>query len=314
MTRPRVVVAPSAGGQLAPLIEASGGVVVDDPAEADAIVWTDPGDPKGLKGLLGRSPARWVQLPFAGIESFFEANVIDPDRTWTCAKGIYGPATAEHAVALTLAAARRLHAHARARTWTSTERVGSGFGAAERRLKGTTITVVGTGGIGREYIRMIRPLEPRIVAVNRSGRVVGEADETMAVADIDEVLPRADFVVLALSLTPASRGLLDARRLALMKPDAWIVNVARGGVVDTGALVDALRAGRVGGAALDVTDPEPLPDGHPLWSLDNALVTPHVANTWDMAVPELAGMVARNVERFAAGKPLEGLVDPSLGY
>ena len=314
MTEPRVLIAPTAGHQLAPLIEASGGRVVDDPKDADAIVWTDPGDPQGLKKLLERSPARWVQLPFAGIESFFAAGAIDPARTWTCAKGIYGPATAEHALALTLAAARRLHVHARARRWTSTEKVGSGFGASEVRLKGTTIVVVGSGGIGRAFIQMVRPLEPSVIAVNRSGGLVEGADESLPVARLDDVLPRADFVVLALSLTPESRGLLDERRLALMKPTAWVVNVARGGVIDTDALVDALRAGRIGGAALDVTDPEPLPVGHPLWALDNALITPHVANTWDMAVPELAGMVARNVERFAAGEPLEGLVSPELGY
>ena len=314
MTEPRILIGPTAGNQLAPLIEASGGRVVDDPKIADAIVWTDPGDPKGLKQLLRRSPARWIQLPFAGIESFFAQDVIDPERTWTCAKGIYGPATAEHALALTLAAARRLHVHARATTWSSTEKVGSGFGAAEIRLKGTTVVVVGTGGIGSAYIRMVRPLEPSIVAVNRSGAAVEGADRALSVENLDEVLPAADFVVLALSLTPDSRGLIDARRLELMKGSAWVINVARGGVVDTDALVAALRDHRIGGAALDVTDPEPLPDGHPLWSLDNVLITPHVANTWDMAVPELAGLVARNVERFAAGEPLEGLVDPALGY
>jgi D-3-phosphoglycerate dehydrogenase len=314
VSEPRVLIAPTAGNQLAPLIEASGGRVVDEAKSADAIVWTDPGDPKGLKRLLAKSSARWVQLPFAGIESFFAAGVIDPARIWTCAKGIYGPATAEHALALTLAAARRLHVHARLRTWTSNEKVGSGFGAAETRLKGRTVVVVGTGGIGRAYIDMVGPLEPDLVAVNRSGSPVDGVAETLPIERLDDVLPRADFVVLALSLTPESRRMFDTRRLALMKPTAWIVNVARGGVIDTEALVEALREGRLGGAALDVTEPEPLPDGHPLWSLPNALVTPHVANTWDMAVPELAGMVARNVEHFAAGEALEGLVDPELGY
>jgi phosphoglycerate dehydrogenase-like enzyme len=102
--------------------------------------------------------------------------------------------------------------------------------------------------------------------------------------------------------------------LSRMGPKAWLVNVARGGIVDTGALVDALRAKQIGGAALDVTDPEPLPDGHPLWVLDNALITPHVANTWEMALPELRGLVRRNVAHFAAGEPLEGVVDPLTGY
>lgn len=314
MTEPRILIAPSAGEQLGPLVEGAGGRVTDDPAVADAIVWTDPGDPPGLGELLQRSPARWVQLPFAGIESFFEAGVIDADRTWTCAKGIYGPATAEHALALVLAAARRLHVHARSDTWTSRERVGSGFGAPEIRLKGTTILVIGGGGIGRAFISMAAPLEPRLVAVTRSGHEVEGAAASHSVAELDGLLPSADFVVLALSLTPESRHLIDGSRLRAMKDSAWIVNVARGGVVDTDALVEALREGTIGGAALDVTDPEPLPDGHPLWQLDNALITPHVANTWDMAVPELAGLVVRNVENFAAGRSLEGLVDPQAGY
>ncbi len=99
-----------------------------------------------------------------------------------------------------------------------------------------------------------------------------------------------------------------------MRGHAWLVNVARGGLVDTDALVRALQDEAIGGAALDVTEPEPLPPGHPLWDLPNALITPHVANTWSMAVPELAAMVGRNVARFAAGEPLEGVVDPALGY
>ncbi|MQB00085.1 MAG: hydroxyacid dehydrogenase, partial [Actinobacteria bacterium] len=106
----------------------------------------------------------------------------------------------------------------------------------------------------------------------------------------------------------------DARRLALMKPHAWLVNVARGAHVDTDALVAALEARSIGGAALDVTEPEPLPEGHPLWGMDNALITSHVANTWDMALPELRAMVERNVSAFAAGRELEGLVDIDLGY
>jgi phosphoglycerate dehydrogenase-like enzyme len=117
-----------------------------------------------------------------------------------------------------------------------------------------------------------------------------------------------------LSLTPETRHIVDADRLSTMKDTAWLVNVARGGHVDTDALVAALSRGTIGGAALDVTDPEPLPEGHPLWSLDNALITSHIANTWEMALPELRAMVERNVSAFASGRELEGLVDPELGY
>jgi D-3-phosphoglycerate dehydrogenase len=121
-------------------------------------------------------------------------------------------------------------------------------------------------------------------------------------------------VVLALALTPETTGLVGVEELALMDGDAWLVNVARGAHVVTDDLVAALDAGAIGGAALDVTDPEPLPDGHPLWALDNCLVTPHVANTWEMAEPLLAERVRANVERWGRGEALLGLVDPRLGY
>jgi phosphoglycerate dehydrogenase-like enzyme len=296
-----------------PLIEQAGGRVVESP-DADAVVWTDPGDAIGLKHLLADSPARWIQLPFAGIESFFEAGVIDASRTWTCAKGIYGPATAEHALALILLAARRLHVHAKASSWASEARVGSGFGASERRLRGATVVLVGTGGIGRALVEMLEPLGPRVVGVNRSGRALEGAASTVGVDRLGEVLPEADFVVLAAAHTPETHHLIGPDALAAMGADAWLINVARGGLVDSDALVAALGRGAIGGAALDVTDPEPLPDGHALWSMDNAVITPHVANTWDMAVPELAALVGRNVTRFAAGEELEGLVDPAAGY
>ena len=313
MTTPAIAVAPSGEEMFGPLIEEAGGRLVGA-SEADGLVWTDPGDAGGLKDLLAQSPARWVQLPFAGIESFFAAGAIDADRTWTCAKGIYGPATAEHALALILMAARRLHVHALATSWASEARVGSGFGASERRLVGATVVIVGTGGIGRSLVQMLAPLGPRIIGVNRSGAELAGAARTVTADRLSEVLPDADFVVLAAAHTPETHHLIDAAALAAMPAGAWIINVARGPLVDSEALVETLSEGGIGGAALDVTDPEPLPDGHPLWSFDNVVVTPHVANTWDMALPELAALVGRNVRRFARGQRLEGLVDPSAGY
>ena len=286
-------------------VSAAGGEV-GDVARADAILWTDPLRPDGLGAALGESPARWIQLPFAGIEPFFEAGVIDPDHIWTCAKGIYGRSTAEHALTLMLAAARHLPAHIRARSW-----AGAG---SERRLKDAVVLVIGTGGIGRALAEMLEPLEARVVGVNRSGDPMPGAERTATVDGLPKLVPDADFVVLAAALTDETRGLIGGEYLSLMQPDAWLVNVGRGGLVQTDALVAALRGRSIGGAALDVTDPEPLPDGHPLWELDNAIVTPHVANTWDMALPELRALVRRNVARYGAGEELEGLIDPHLGY
>ncbi len=119
---------------------------------------------------------------------------------------------------------------------------------------------------------------------------------------------------LTLALTPETAGLIGSSQLAAIGPDGWLVNVSRGAHVDTAALVDALRTGAISGAALDVTDPEPLPDGHPLWTIDNCLITPHTAGTYAMVKPYLAARVTANVRRFAAGEPLLGVVDPALGY
>jgi phosphoglycerate dehydrogenase-like enzyme len=132
--------------------------------------------------------------------------------------------------------------------------------------------------------------------------------------ELDAVILGADALVLALALTPDTDGLVDRRRLDLLAEDAWLVNVARGRHVVTDDLVAALRDGSLGGAGLDVTEPEPLPDGHPLWRLPNVLLTPHVGDTPEMAVPLLGTRVRENVRRWAAGEPLLGPVDPVAGY
>ena len=310
-TRPQVAIAPVVEKRFVDAVKEGRGAPVDDPTRADALIWVNPADPMGLGEVLRSSPARWVQLPFAGIESFFDAKVIDPKRTWTCAKGVYGPATAEHALALTLAASRRLMDHARADSWRSG---GGGFGAPERRLRDSTVLIVGTGGIGRALVPMLQPLGPRILAVNRSGEPLEGAAVTETTESLPHLLQEADFVVLAAALTSETRGLFDGLMLEYMKEDAWLINVARGALVVTDDLVKALDHRTIGGAALDVTDPEPVPDSHLLWFLDNVLITPHVANTWDMALPELTALIRRNVRHFVEDEPLEGLVDVEAGY
>jgi phosphoglycerate dehydrogenase-like enzyme len=140
------------------------------------------------------------------------------------------------------------------------------------------------------------------------------AVRTLQTGQLAQALPGARVVFVALALTPQTEHIIGAAELVAMRPDAWLVNVARGRHVDTGALVDALRSRSIGGAALDVTDPEPLPGGHPLWDLDNAIITPHTADTPQMIQRMLSRRIGRNVAAFAAGRPLEGLVDPAAGY
>ncbi|GAC1372416.1 MAG: D-isomer specific 2-hydroxyacid dehydrogenase family protein [Actinomycetota bacterium] len=292
--------------QIAEAVLRAGGVL-GSPAQADAVVWTDPSDPEHLGDILVGSPARWVQLPFAGVDTFAAAGLLEPDRIWTSAKGIYGPMAAEHTLALMLAAARSLPGYARRSTWAGQDELDS------RRMIGQRVLLVGTGGISRALARMLEPLEPTILAVNRSGRPMPGASATAPVAQLRELVGQVDWVVLAAALTVETLRLFDASMFAAMSRQAWLINVARGQMVDTQALVEALTSRGIAGAALDVTDPEPLPDGHPLWSLPNVLITPHTASTWEMALPELAARVERNVISFANGQPLEGLVDTALG-
>jgi D-3-phosphoglycerate dehydrogenase len=306
---PIVAVAPKGEGPFMEAVTAGGGQATGRLKGADALIWLDPDDPRGLKHAVNKHQPKWVQLPFAGIEKFVRKGAIDDGRVWTCAKGIYGSSTAEHALTLMLAASRRLHEHLLAQGWRR-----GGFQTPERRLHGSTVLIVGTGGIGSALAPMLKPLGVRILAVNRSGKPLEGADVTEPVENILGLVAEADYVVLACPLTEETRGLFDRGTLEYMKPDAWLINVARGPVVVTRDLMQVLDKRRIGGAALDVTDPEPLPIGHPLWEMDNVIITPHVANTWDMALPELTALVTRNVKHFAAGEELEGLVDPSVGY
>jgi phosphoglycerate dehydrogenase-like enzyme len=176
------------------------------------------------------------------------------------------------------------------------------------------VVILGGGGITTSLLRLLGPFRARVTVVRRAPVPMDGADEVVGVDRLDEALTGAELVVLALALTPETSGVLDRRRLELLAPHGWVVNVARGAHVVTEDLVAVLAEGRIGGAALDVTDPEPLPDGHPLWSEPRCIVTPHTANTPEMAVPLLSARVTDNVARWIAGEPLLGLVDPAAGY
>jgi len=284
-----------------------GGGRVVEPAAADALLWTDPDDADGLAAVLAEhgSHLRWVQLPWAGIEPY--VGVLDDARLWTCGKGVYAEPVAELALALALAGLRGLPTYLHDAPLSERGTVG-------RNLHGTEVVVVGAGGITDAFLRMVAPFDPHTTVVRRRDVPHPGADRTVPLERIDEVLPEADLVVVACALTPATAGLFDARRLALLGEHTWLVNVARGAHVATDDLVAALRTGTLGGAGLDVTDPEPLPADHPLWDLPNCVITPHVGNTPAMARPLLAERIRTNVARWVAGEPLVGEVDVDAGY
>ncbi|MDQ6838077.1 MAG: hydroxyacid dehydrogenase [Actinomycetota bacterium] len=307
--RPTIAIGPS-DPPIPPVITdavvAGGGTVVGTDAGPQALVWLNSADVEGLKGTLVSTPSvRWVQLPFAGVENVATTGMFDDGRTWTSAKGTYGPACAEHALALALAGLRYLPERIKARSWGD---------QAAGTLLGADVTILGGGGIASDLVRMLTPFETRITVVRRRDVPVAGAARTMPVARLDEALEGALVVFVALALTPETRGIVAAAQFEAMDGDAWLINVARGGHVVTDDLVDALRSKAIAGAGLDVTDPEPLPDGHPLWDLDNCIVTPHTANPLAAAMPLLAGRVRRNVAHLVAGEPFEGLVDVRAGY
>jgi phosphoglycerate dehydrogenase-like enzyme len=302
----RIAVAPNTSELVTDAVQAGGGELVDIGDAPDALVWMDPRNADGLRQVLAEAPtAKWVQLPFAGVENFVRAGVLTPDRTWTCAKGVYAEPTAEHALALALAGLRHLPEHARAQTW------GKQGGTT---LYDAPVVILGGGGITTALLDLLTPYRTRSTVVRRSPEAVPGATRTVGMDQLDEVLRDALVVILALALTPETEHVIGAKQLAAMDESAWLVNVARGRHVDTEALVDALTDKAIGGAALDVTDPEPLPDGHPLWSLPNCIVTPHTANPWQVAQRLLARRITDNVRRFRDGQELLGLVDLDAGY
>jgi D-2-hydroxyacid dehydrogenase (NADP+) len=293
--QPVVHVAPESDRAIEEAVSAAGGRL-GRLEEAAALVWLDS-NPASFPAALPDG-VRWVQLPSAGVETWLDR--VDGARAWTSAAGAYGLPVAEHALTLMLAGARRLADCARASTWTA---------PPAAPLDGSTVAIVGAGGIGRALMRLLEPLDVRIVAVTRRGR-----DGTLPADRLHEALPDAHHVVIAAPATAGTRHLIGAAELEAMRADAWLVNVARGALVDTDALVAALARGAIAGAALDVTDPEPLPDGHPLWSEPRALITPHIANPPVTLRRYLAQRVRENVARFANGEELLSRIDPDAGY
>jgi phosphoglycerate dehydrogenase-like enzyme len=304
-----LLVAPEPAPFAVDAVVQGGGSLPDGAGDnADGVIWL--AGPNGLADTLASHPgARWVQLPYAGVERVVEAGVFHDPRftgvTWTSAKGSYAKPVAEHALALALAGLRHLPQRARASSW------GARAGTS---LYGMEVTILGGGGITEELLRLLEPFGARATVVRRQALPLAGATRVVPPGELDAVLPGALVVFVALALVPETVHVIGAPQLALMGRESWLVNVARGRHVDTAALVQALSSGSIGGAALDVTEPEPLPDGHPLWSLPNCLVTPHSADTEEMTRPLLAERITQNVQRFAAGRPLVGTVDTAAGY
>jgi phosphoglycerate dehydrogenase-like enzyme len=277
--------------------------------------------------LLVRAPdLRWVHSATSGVERALTPSAIARDVVVTNARGVFTRPIAEHVLLMILAIARRLPQLLelqRERTWQPLE---------GRELRDLTIGVIGYGSLGRAIASLATAFGARVVALRRNPAagdrpsIEGGTDDDDAFAveprvdhvygpdALHEFLGEADVVVLAAPLTPETEDLIDEAALAAMKPTAWLVNVARGRLVDDHALVRALRENRIGGVALDTFRDEPLPTASPLWELPNVIVTPHTSWSSARVLDRSIELFCDNLRRFRAGEPLRNVVDRSAGY
>jgi phosphoglycerate dehydrogenase-like enzyme len=263
----------------------------------DVVFFTVPYDrPYGLEPVKRLSGVRVVQALTAGYEHLVP--LLPGDVTLCNARGLHDAGTAEHALGLILAAQRELP------RWTREQDAGRWDHAHTRSLAAARVLIVGYGSIGAALDTRLRACEAETVRVARRPR---PAEEVHGISELDALLPTADVVVLVTPLSEETRGLLDARRLALLPDGALVVNVGRGPVLDTTAMLAEAASGRLR-AALDVTDPEPLPAGHPLWTCPGVFITPHVAGGAADFYPKAAAFITAQVRAFATGEPLRNVV------
>ena len=284
----------SGGGKVAPLSK-----------QVKALIWTDYSAPELLAKTLSENPQiEWVQLPFAGVDAF--AKILAAPVRFTSAKGSYKEPVAEHALALALALGRKLPIRVKATSWGKREAVS---------FYDSNVLIIGAGGIAEELIGMLKPFRAKILVCRNQGEAqVPGAMEVFGLASLSKKISDADLVVVACALTDKTRGMFDLELFSKMKSTAFLVNVARGPIVNTSDLLKALDQGLLAGAAVDVTDPEPLPDGHPMFGRDDLIVTPHTADTKEIVERHFAIRVQQNVKAYLGEGPWIGQVDPERGY
>lgn len=295
-------------------IDSAGHQEVDSIDQAQVYINTTP-DPQEIPKMPAN--IEFVQHCFTGVNQLIDAGVITDDGVpWCNAAGAFAQPVAESALGLLLSQAHHHKRFALEATWDGAREIDESQ-AWLYTPKGQTpkkVAIFGAGGIGQELISMLQPFGVHITAVNRSGRQVAGADVTVALADATSVWSEADFIVLIMPLTEETNGLVDAAKFKAMKKSAILINVGRGKLVNTDDLVDALRSGEIAGAGLEVVDPEPLPDDHPLWGLKNCTMTPHMGASWQVADFHLGEIFNANAAAWEEGKPLPTHIDPKAGY
>jgi phosphoglycerate dehydrogenase-like enzyme len=273
--------------------------------EVQALIWTDYSSPESLGKIIDANPQlEWVQLPFAGVDAF--AGLLNKGVFFTSAKGAYKEPVAEHALMLALALGRRLPMRIKASSWGKKQ----AFSFYDSK-----VLLIGAGGISEELVKLLTPFRAEITVVRNNPELALAGAKTVAGLDkLESLLPVADLVIVTCALTDLTRGLINYERLRLFKPSAYLVNVARGPIVVSEDLLRALDEGLLAGAGLDVTDPEPLPEGHEFFGRDDLILTPHTADTEEIVTRLFAVRIEQNVKAFLGNGQWLGEVNPALGY
>lgn len=266
------------------------------------------------RSLLKETPKlKWYCCSYAGVDPYQPPFRFPEGVLLTNSSGAYGVTISEHILMVTLMLQRKMLDYAHIvgeHSWVNDLPI--------RSIQGSRLTLLGTGDIGATFAKRAKALAPAsITGVNRGGRVPDPVfDRVVPMAEVDGVLPETDILVMAMPSTPETVGFMTRARIALLPADAILVNVGRGAAIDQEALMDALNAGKLAGAALDVMTPEPLPADHPLWDTKNLLLTPHVAGnmTLGYTCDKTVSLFCEDLENYAAGKPLARLVDLKRGY
>lgn len=279
----------------------------EDVEQADIILGNVP-----AKMLSGSEKLLWLQTNSAGVEPYMQPGVLAKSTLLTNATGAYGLAISEHMLGMLLSIFKKLELYRDAQKQGSWQSLGS-----VRSIYNSTVLVLGMGDIGGEFAQRCKALGAYVIGVRRTPRPCPEfADEVHGMDELDTLLPRADVVAITLPGTAETKGLINREKLEKMKDGAVLLNVGRGYIVDTEALCEALESGKLSGAGVDVTDPEPLPKEHPLWQIPTAVVTPHISGFYHLKETHerIIRIFAENLRRFAMGEPLRNQVDFSTGY
>lgn len=270
--------------------------------------------PVDWDGVVSNGKLKWIQSSAAGLDHCLVSPVVDSNILVSGCSGLFAPQVGEQMMSLLMGLIRR----------------GSVFFKAQQskqfvrrptdNLFGKTIGIAGLGGNGQRIAHILRPMVNRIIAtdcfVDCAKDLInnGVVDQILPAARLDEMLPEIDVLIITLPLSSSNENLIGKQQFDLLKPGAYVINVGRGSVVETQSMIDALSNGRLGGAGLDVVEPEPLPPSSPLWEMDNVIISPHVGAQSPLRIPVTIDLFCENIKRFLEGKSLLNQVDKTLGF